>query len=122
VREPDGVSLVERLDEAPGEAHDAPRREPAGLGDQIAQRAAGGPLDGDVQPAAGRVAVRLELGGGRVPEPARRVGLADHPVDQRVVLHGARSEHVHAAGAAGRRVRRVVDVGHARRSKWALRR
>jgi hypothetical protein len=112
VHEADGVRLGERLDEPAGEPHDAPRREAPGLGDQGVERTPGRAFGRHEQPTARRVAVGLELGGRGVPDPARRVGLAHHPVHEGPVLHGPGAEHVDSAGGARRQVRRVVDVRH----------
>jgi hypothetical protein len=111
VDEAEQMGLVERLHEAAGEPHDAPRGQSTGLGDHVAEGAAARVLDGDEQPAARRVAVGLELGGGGLADPAGGVGLAHHAVDERVVLHRAGAQHVHAPCAAGGQVRGLVHVG-----------
>jgi hypothetical protein len=109
VHEAERVRLGERLDERVGEAHHAARRD-AAAGEQLAERAAHRARHGDVRAPLGRLPVALELGRRAVAHPARRVGLGDDAVDERLVVHHVGAQHVHEVRRRGGDVGRGVDV------------
>jgi hypothetical protein len=105
------VRGAERREDRLEHVEGLPRREPTVLAHQVAQRAAGDVLHREEHraPVAALVEDRDHVG---VREPGRRLGLADEPGDELLVLGEPGMHHLERDRTVQPGVQAVVDGGH----------